>query len=397
MPRSGDVRRWDEHILNEPTAAPSPNGILTDDHVRMIINELKNHFQTSLGFNSNSYTRLLSDFQYIGNYVRSSSDQTNVKFEDLQSQIALLTDEVKTLKASLSQEVESIESFRQEVRHNYLSLAESIQQQQQKMIQLSSTLVSAAGSGGLAPTSRTVSDLERELDLVTAAMRRVYDQLDHLRDDVALPQLQPPNSSTSQRSLHSSPQLRGPPSLPPAQGPAIHNLAPLSQIQRPSIAQQQPTQQSQQLQQQQSQHLQQQQQAQAQQSQGGAQRQRTTSANPSSDRRSDTSNLMYAMAVNLRTVKDMWTEYAHGLNDGPAIRQLENQHGTTWRGGARSAQSRKFQRQRALYDAIEKGIDTGKSAEECCQDLERLRTRPDGKWQSLTWLLHNIPPNMFDN
>ncbi|KAK7205682.1 transcriptional activator of glycolytic enzymes-domain-containing protein, partial [Myxozyma melibiosi] len=79
------------------------------------------------------------------------------------------------------------------------------------------------------------------------------------------------------------------------------------------------------------------------------------------------------MAINVRSVKDMWIEYAHGINGGPAIRTLENQHGTAWRGGARSAQSRKFQRQRAVYDAIEKGIELGKSAEDCCHELEQLR------------------------
>ncbi|KAK9455578.1 transcriptional activator of glycolytic enzymes-domain-containing protein [Dipodascopsis uninucleata] len=103
----------------------------------------------------------------------------------------------------------------------------------------------------------------------------------------------------------------------------------------------------------------------------------------------------YIMAQDLGSVKEIWTEYSQGLDGGPAIRDLEREEGTAWRGGPRSAQSRKFQRRKALYDAIESGIANGKTIDECCDALERIRVREDGTIASMTWLLQHIPRDLF--
>ncbi|KAK9478263.1 transcriptional activator of glycolytic enzymes-domain-containing protein [Lipomyces japonicus] len=115
--------------------------------------------------------------------------------------------------------------------------------------------------------------------------------------------------------------------------------------------------------------------------------------NGSSD---EESNYIHVMASNLNSVRDIWLEYAQGLNGGPNLKDLEKLHGTVWRGGPRSAQSRKFQRRRLLYETIERGMTSGRSLDECCAVLEQLRYKNDGSKRSLTWLLQHIPLDLFN-
>ncbi|KAK9237511.1 transcriptional activator of glycolytic enzymes-domain-containing protein [Lipomyces kononenkoae] len=367
MPRTGEMPRWDDRILNDSP----PSSANAEDQLHTAINELKNHVQNTVTMHNNVLGRLANEIQYLTETVRAERAEyveniasVNEKFDELQSQITEMNDELKNIRRDFFHEAELI---RQQMRVDQTALVEILQHRLYG--------------------SRSIADIQRDVDVINEASRRVLDQVSQFRDLPSVSTTVPINAVAN-----GSPQRRPPVS----QVPQIPN-PPISQLQRSVTVPQLP-------------------------SNGGPSDLSSTSGSamqlhqptpvqativqrpppaahltqPPPQSRSEPGRLMYAMAINVRSVKDMWTEYANGINGGPSIRQLENQHGTAWRGGARSAQSRKFQRQRAVYDAIERGIEMGKSADECCQELEQLRARPDGKWYSLTWLLHNIPSNMFE-
>ncbi|KAK9387825.1 transcriptional activator of glycolytic enzymes-domain-containing protein [Lipomyces mesembrius] len=365
MPRTGEMPRWDDRILNDSP----PSSANAEDQLQTAINEIKTHVQNAATMHNNVLGRLANEIQYLTETMRAERAEyvenvasVNEKFDDLQSQITEMNDELKNIRRDFFQEAEMI---RQQMRLDQTSLKEVLQHR------------TSSGRG--------IADIQRDVDVINEASRRVSDQVSQLRDMPAVsitlpitgstgsPQRRQQASQVPQIPNSSVTQLQRPstvPQLPSNSGPSdlnssgnamqLHQVAPVQAtiVQRPPPAVPRPQ------------------------------------APPQS--RGEPGRLMYVMAINVRSVKDMWIEYANGINGGPSIRQLENQHGTAWRGGARSAQSRKFQRQRAVYDAIERGIEMGKSADECCQELEQLRARPDGKWHSLTWLLHNIPSNMFE-
>ncbi|KAK9380658.1 transcriptional activator of glycolytic enzymes-domain-containing protein [Kockiozyma suomiensis] len=394
---------WDER--DSPPAGSQAVGsvMVSDEQMRSLVAELKGVMQSTTMSTNNVLGRLASEMQYLVEVVRSERSEhveaTNAvaeKVDDLLGQVATLREEFKIFKHDLTSEADNIN---RQHRVDMQMVADSISQR----------------VGG-----RAVADIERDVDLINSAAKRVHEHVSQLRDVPQNPlaqqlvqqqqQQQQQAQAQAQQRMH-SPQVA--PALQPPLQP-LHNLAPLSQINQrmPPIPSQPPDPQLQLQQLQMQQPQQPQQQPQQPQQQQPPQRvpvqsltsvvsptqqpRRAQHSMQQTERRSDTFALLYVMAINVRSVKDMWIEYAHGINGGPAIRNLENQHGTAWRGGARSAQSRKFQRQRAVYDAIEKGIDLGKSAEDCCHELEQLRIRPDGKWHSLTWLLHNIPSNIFE-
>ena len=57
------------------------------------------------------------------------------------------------------------------------------------------------------------------------------------------------------------------------------------------------------------------------------------------------------MAERLTTVYDVWTEYAHGLNGGPAIRDLIANSGNKWRDMS-SKEKKKFERRIRICKVI---------------------------------------------
>ncbi|KAK9321015.1 transcriptional activator of glycolytic enzymes-domain-containing protein [Lipomyces orientalis] len=366
MPRTGEMPRWDDRILNDSP----PSSANTEDQLQTAVNEIKNHVQSTATMHNNVLGRLANEIQYLTETVRAERAEyvetvasVNEKFDDLQSQITEINDELKNIRRDFFQEAEMI---RQQMRVDQSSLMEVLQHR--------------------VPVSRSIVDIQRDVDVINEASRRVLDQFSQLRDIPAVPTTVPSTGSTEspQRRQH-APQV-----------PRIPN-APMPQLQRPATVPQLPSNSTPSDRNSTSSNPMQLHQAAPVQA-TIVQRQPPAAPRPQAapQNRSEPGRLMYIMAINVRSVKDMWIEYANGINGGPSIRQLENQHGTAWRGGARSAQSRKFQRQRAVYDAIERGLEMGKSADECCQELEQLRARQDGKWHSLTWLLHNIPSNMFE-
>jgi hypothetical protein len=54
-------------------------------------------------------------------------------------------------------------------------------------------------------------------------------------------------------------------------------------------------------------------------------------------------------------VVDVWREYAVGIDGGPAVRDLEEAHGTSWR--QHEPERRYFSRRRVFYNAVEEIAD----------------------------------------
>ncbi|KAK9452287.1 transcriptional activator of glycolytic enzymes-domain-containing protein [Limtongia smithiae] len=384
MPRAGDMPRWGEdRILNDP-APPStvPGTIINDDQVRGILSDIRAAMQSTANMTSNVIlTRFAEEMQYISDNTRAerqevseSINAVNAKLDDLLGQVAVLADDMKALKREFAADAERT---RHQMRADY------------------SAVVDAMHHAGSAPGSgRSIGELDRDLELIDSATRRMHEHFARLRE--------PPARQQQQQQQQPSPQRLPAPIQPPQMHPQLARPSSLAAQQQQPPQPQPPQQQQPPPPPPQQVHqplMQQQPIPQSQSQQPPPQPPQPPQQPPQhmlADRRSESTGLLYVMAVNVRSVKDMWIEYAVGVAGGPSIRSLENQHGTAWRGGARSAQSRKFQRQRAVYDAVEKGMSTGRSADECCHELEQLRIRPDGKWHSLTWLLHNIPTNMFE-
>jgi hypothetical protein len=75
-----------------------------------------------------------------------------------------------------------------------------------------------------------------------------------------------------------------------------------------------------------------------------------SAGHPSNGVPSGSSPLEYKLSRSLKTVRDVWMEYTAGVNGGPAIRQLEQQHGNRWRKD--ETERRFFSRRKVYYDAI---------------------------------------------
>lgn len=106
---------------------------------------------------------------------------------------------------------------------------------------------------------------------------------------------------------------------------------------------------------------------------------------------------IYNLRKSSDSVEHVVKEYLHGVNGGPSIRELEQQHGAKWRGGAHHPVSKKYGRMKPIYDATEKGIQLKLSLEEIVSKLENARMyRRDGALarKSLTWLQNNIPEEL---
>lgn len=96
-------------------------------------------------------------------------------------------------------------------------------------------------------------------------------------------------------------------------------------------------------------------------------------------------------------IRDVVTEYLHGVGNGPAIRDLEKMHGPKWRGGAHHPISKKFGRMKPIYDAIERGLQLRFTEEQIIQKLEKAKVYyKDGTKAKrlMTWLQENIPAEL---
>ena len=99
----------------------------------------------------------------------------------------------------------------------------------------------------------------------------------------------------------------------------------------------------------------------------------------------------YKLERSLKALADIWKEYAHGMNNKPPLKSLENKYGTKWRN---ETESRTFLRRKKIYEAIENGITKGYTEDQVIQQLEDHRTyRKNGslKRKPLLWLSSNMP------
>jgi hypothetical protein len=104
---------------------------------------------------------------------------------------------------------------------------------------------------------------------------------------------------------------------------------------------------------------------------------------------------MYSFIKAPTSVEEIWNEYAIGLNGQPSIKSLEIEYRTGWRRDA--ATSKKFNRRKAIYHAIEKGMSKGYTVDECIRLLEDYRylDREKNLKQPIGWLCHgNIPSQL---
>jgi hypothetical protein len=82
---------------------------------------------------------------------------------------------------------------------------------------------------------------------------------------------------------------------------------------------------------------------------------------------------VYRLSRRLRTVTDVWREYAEGIAGGPAVRDLERIHGTFWR--KERKESRFFSRRNVIYSEVKRIADEKLiSCDHAAQALEKRRT-----------------------
>ena len=80
----------------------------------------------------------------------------------------------------------------------------------------------------------------------------------------------------------------------------------------------------------------------------------------------------YTQSRNFTTVKQVWKEFADGIDGNPSVRQLEQKFGNEWR--ISKPDSMFFYRRRKIYDYVEDEIANGKSADQVVQELDDLKT-----------------------
>lgn len=104
----------------------------------------------------------------------------------------------------------------------------------------------------------------------------------------------------------------------------------------------------------------------------------------------------YRLEKSLKTVGEIWKEYAYGDNSKPPLRELERKYGARWRN---ETELRTFLRRKKIYDAIETGMKKGFIESKIINELESWRTfSKQGvlKTKPLLWLYLNIPGKFTD-
>jgi len=96
---------------------------------------------------------------------------------------------------------------------------------------------------------------------------------------------------------------------------------------------------------------------------------------------------------NPMSVKEIYDEFTKGFRGQIPLKEMDAKYGKNdWRGDSRSKESKRFQRRKKLYDAIERGCAKyGKPAEEIILYIEEFRGE-----KSLTWIMNgNLPSDLM--
>ncbi|KAI5961784.1 HOT1 [Candida margitis] len=99
----------------------------------------------------------------------------------------------------------------------------------------------------------------------------------------------------------------------------------------------------------------------------------------------------YKLERSLKSIADIWKEFAYGVNGKPPLKSLEAKYGTKWRN---ETESRTFLRRKKIYEAIEVGKSKGYSEDDVILELEDYRSfEKNGslKKKPLSWVSSNIP------
>ena len=92
---------------------------------------------------------------------------------------------------------------------------------------------------------------------------------------------------------------------------------------------------------------------------------------------------------NPMSIKEIYDEFTKGFRGQLPLKEMDAKYGKhEWRGDSRSKESKRFQRRKRLYDAIERGVlKYGKTPDEIISYIERYRGD-----KLLTWVMNgNLP------
>ncbi|ODV96456.1 hypothetical protein PACTADRAFT_16588 [Pachysolen tannophilus NRRL Y-2460] len=97
---------------------------------------------------------------------------------------------------------------------------------------------------------------------------------------------------------------------------------------------------------------------------------------------------MYRLIRGTDSIKTIWEEYAHGINGGPAIRDLESRYQHRWRDDKERSI---LGHRKKIYAMIEKAIENGMEEKEAVDYLDNYLTNEYGEKKSFAWLFENVP------
>ena len=81
-------------------------------------------------------------------------------------------------------------------------------------------------------------------------------------------------------------------------------------------------------------------------------------------------SMLHHMAKGLTTMRELWIEYAVGINGGPALRDLEKKHGSQWRNDKSNCGNTAWSRRLAICQEIESMIQLGMHEHVAVNQLE---------------------------
>lgn len=97
----------------------------------------------------------------------------------------------------------------------------------------------------------------------------------------------------------------------------------------------------------------------------------------------------YSLLKQITSIRQIWQEYAYGLNGQPSIKSLQIKYKTKWR---YPEDASTFKRRKRIYKAIEIAMLNGLTEDELITELENHRLDKEGNYRrSLQWLCDNIP------
>jgi len=112
-------------------------------------------------------------------------------------------------------------------------------------------------------------------------------------------------------------------------------------------------------------------------------------------------DVLHVMASGLVTINDTWTEDACGWNGGPALRDLEEQHGAKWRNNKiRRSQSMHWSRRLPIYKEIEmrlKLMEESMAMLTLQQELDDFTKKGNSKKPNIIGFSKEIKNNSLNN